>query len=52
VGIRKPDVVKEFLEENAILIPLIEESRAKTAEYFGPETPLALEIRFRPGDGL
>jgi hypothetical protein len=50
--IRKPQVVKEFLEENAFLIPLIEESRAKVAEYFGAETPLALEVRFHPDDGL
>jgi hypothetical protein len=50
--IRKPEVVKEFLEENAFLIPLIEESRAKIAEYFGRGTPLVLEVRFHPGDGL
>jgi hypothetical protein len=49
--IRKPDVVKEFLAENDFLIPLIEESRAKIAEYFGAETPLALEVRFHPDDG-
>jgi hypothetical protein len=28
VEIREPDVVKEFLEENAFLIPSVEESRA------------------------
>lgn len=50
--VRKPHVVKEFLEENAFLIPLIEESQAKIAEYFGPETLLVLEVRFHPDDGL
>ncbi len=49
--IRKPEVVKRFLEENGFLIPLIEESSAKIAEYFGAETPLALEVRFHPDDG-
>lgn len=49
--VRKPHIVKEFLKENAFLTPLIEESLAKIAEYFGPETPLALEVRFHPDDG-
>ncbi|MGH9844555.1 MAG: hypothetical protein ACREEM_38020 [Blastocatellia bacterium] len=48
---RKPEVVKSFLEENDFLIPLIGEASEKLAEYFGAETPQILEVIFHPDDG-
>lgn len=48
---RQPEAVKAFLEENHFLIPVIEEASVKLVEYFGAETPQALEVRFHPEDG-
>jgi hypothetical protein len=49
--IHQPDAVEEFLAAHDFLLPLIEEARAKIAEYFGAETPLTLAVRFHPDDG-
>jgi hypothetical protein len=49
--LREPTVLKEYLEENRFLIPLINEASAKLVEYFGEETPQILQVVYHPDDG-
>lgn len=41
---REEKEVERFLEENPYLIPLLIEARDQIAKYFGPETPVGLEV--------